>query len=241
MKKLSDEEINVNRKLAKELVDKWSRPIFNKSTQFEDMRNAEDDRIPFRRPTVKKPANKAAGIESRDGDLDLEFPQPRSGQSSSRQHASRPKATLLDFVIRPQSKIDPEEVRVSDIALRKHFSLSQLSKRKFYHSRIYQPMELEEVLSEGDSDDEVDDEVADFEELRRLGNFDNVTNAEKKFMHMWNSFIRKQCHVSCVYRAILAWPSIIAHHNKDKKAGGKLITVADVVKEHWTTYRRNFF
>ncbi|XLS71725.1 hypothetical protein HN51_028590, partial [Arachis hypogaea] len=227
-------EINVNRKLAKELVDKWSRPIFNKSTQFEDMRNAEDDRIPFRRPTVKKPANKAAGIESRDGDLDLEFPQPRSGQSSSRQHASRPKATLLDFVIRPQSKIDPEEVRVSDIALRKHFSLSQLSKRKFYHSRIYQPMELEEVLSEGDSDDEVDDEVADFEELRRLGNFDNVTNAEKKFMHMWNSFIRKQW-------AILAWPSIIAHHNKDKKAGGKLITVADVVKEHWTTYRRNFF
>ncbi|XP_020959228.1 protein IWS1 homolog 1 [Arachis ipaensis] len=107
----SDEEINVNRKLAKELVDKWSRPIFNKSTRFEDMRNAEDDRIPFRRPTVKKPANKAAGMESRDGDLDLEFSQPRSGQSSSRQHASRPEATPLDFVIRPQSKIDPEEVR----------------------------------------------------------------------------------------------------------------------------------
>ncbi|XLT59097.1 hypothetical protein HN873_051701 [Arachis hypogaea] len=107
----SDEEINVNRKLAKELVDKWSRPIFNKSTRFEDMRNAEEDRIPFRRPTVKKLANKAAGLESRDGDLDLEFSQPRSGQSSSRQHASRPEATPLDFVIRPQSKIDPEEVR----------------------------------------------------------------------------------------------------------------------------------
>ncbi|QHN77741.1 protein IWS1 homolog 1-like [Arachis ipaensis] len=106
-----NEEINVNRKLAKELVDKWSRPIFNKSTWFEDMRNAEDDRIPFRRPTVKKPANKAAGMESRDGDLDLEFSQPRSGQSSSRQHASRPEATPLDFEIRPQSKIDPEEVR----------------------------------------------------------------------------------------------------------------------------------
>ncbi|XLS81498.1 hypothetical protein HN51_047329, partial [Arachis hypogaea] len=50
----SDEEINVNRKLAKKLVDKWSRPIFNKSTRFKDMRNAEDDRIPFRRPTVNK-------------------------------------------------------------------------------------------------------------------------------------------------------------------------------------------
>ncbi|RYR03650.1 hypothetical protein Ahy_B06g082755 [Arachis hypogaea] len=82
-------------------------------------------------------------------------------------------------------------------------------------------MELEEVLSEGHSEDEVDDEVADFEELRRLGNFDNVTNAEKKFMHMWNSFIRKQ-------RAVLAWLSIIAHRNKDMKAGEKLISVADV-------------
>lgn len=107
----SDEEINVNRKLAKDLVDKWSRPIFNKSTRFEDMRSVEDDRVPFRRPSVKKPTNKAAGMESRDSDLDLELSQPRSGQSSSRQHASRPEATPLDFVIRPQSKIDPEEVR----------------------------------------------------------------------------------------------------------------------------------
>lgn len=31
-----------------------SRPIFNKSTRFEDMRNVEDDRIPYRRPSVKK-------------------------------------------------------------------------------------------------------------------------------------------------------------------------------------------
>ena len=31
-----------------------SRPIFNKSTRFEDMKNAEDERIPYRRPTVKK-------------------------------------------------------------------------------------------------------------------------------------------------------------------------------------------
>eukprot|EP00256_Glycine_max_P068863 XP_025983458.1 protein IWS1 homolog 1-like [Glycine max] len=37
--------------------------------------------------------------------------RPRSGQSSSRQHASRPEATPLDFVVRPQSKIDPEEIR----------------------------------------------------------------------------------------------------------------------------------
>ncbi|KAK2631703.1 hypothetical protein EUGRSUZ_L02550 [Eucalyptus grandis] len=87
----SDEEMTSNRKLAKDLVDKWSRPIFNKSTRFEDMRNLEDDRIPYRRPSVKK--------------------ERKSGQSSSRLHASRPEATPLDFVVRPQSKIDPDEIR----------------------------------------------------------------------------------------------------------------------------------
>ena len=63
-------------------------------------------------------------MESRDGDFDdLVISRDRkSGQSSSgqqasrqdsamRQHASRPEATPLDFVVRPQSKIDPEEIR----------------------------------------------------------------------------------------------------------------------------------
>ena len=35
----------------------------------------------------------------------------KSGQAASRQHASRPEAMPLDFVVRPQSKVDPEEVR----------------------------------------------------------------------------------------------------------------------------------
>ncbi|GMH11932.1 hypothetical protein Nepgr_013773 [Nepenthes gracilis] len=109
----SEEETTSNRKLAKDLVDKWSRPIFNKSTRFEDMRNIDDERMPYRRPYVKKPANKASGVESKDDDLDLhEFPSERkSGQSSSRQYTTRPEAMPMDFVIRPQSKIDPDEVR----------------------------------------------------------------------------------------------------------------------------------
>nr|KJB51583.1 hypothetical protein B456_008G223500 [Gossypium raimondii] len=69
----SDEETTSNRKLAKDLVDKWSRPIFNKSTRFEDMRNVDDDRVPLRRPPVKRPANRAAAMESRDGDFDLDI------------------------------------------------------------------------------------------------------------------------------------------------------------------------
>lgn len=42
-------------------------------------------------------------------------------------------------------------------------------------------------------------------------------------------------------RAVLCWLSILAYANKDKKIGEKLITVADIVKDHWATYGRNFF
>ncbi|GMH07074.1 hypothetical protein Nepgr_008914 [Nepenthes gracilis] len=110
----SEEETTSNRKLAKDLVDEWSRPIFNKSTRFEDMRNIDDERMPYRRPLVKRPTNKASGLESKEDDLDLrEFPSERkkSGQSSSRQLTTRPEAMPMDFVIRPQSKVDPDEVR----------------------------------------------------------------------------------------------------------------------------------
>ncbi|KAH1074879.1 hypothetical protein J1N35_027207 [Gossypium stocksii] len=119
----SDEETTSNRKLAKDLVDKWSRPIFNKSTRFEDMRNVDDDRVPLRRPPAKRPANRAAAMESRDGDFDLDISRDQKSrrstsaqdasrlESSSRLHASRPDATPMDFVVRPQSKIDPDEIR----------------------------------------------------------------------------------------------------------------------------------
>ncbi|KAM7494561.1 hypothetical protein LguiB_029170 [Lonicera macranthoides] len=41
--------------------------------------------------------------------------------------------------------------------------------------------------------------------------------------------------------AVLAWLSIIAYRNKDKKPEDKLISVSDVVKEHWAIYGRNYF
>ncbi|XP_051151635.1 protein IWS1 homolog 1 [Andrographis paniculata] len=108
----SEEETTSNRKLAKELVDKWSRPIFNKSTRFEDMKNFEEER-PLKRPSAKKAMNKGAGMSSRDDDLDLAgySQSSKSGQSSSRQHASRPEAMSMDFVVRPQSKVDPEAIK----------------------------------------------------------------------------------------------------------------------------------
>ncbi|RZC80579.1 hypothetical protein C5167_043152 [Papaver somniferum] len=111
----SDEETAGNRKLAKDLVDKWSRPIFNKSTRFEDTRKYlnDDDRVLlYRKPPVKRITDKTAMLDFKDTDLDEFKRERKSGDlSSSKQHASKPEAAPLDFMVRPQSKIDPDEIR----------------------------------------------------------------------------------------------------------------------------------
>eukprot|EP01018_Ginkgo_biloba_P033967 Gb_40733 [translate_table: standard] len=67
-----------------------------------------------------------------------------------------------------------------------------LQKRQFFHSHRAQAMALEQVLSDRDSEDEVDDDIADFEDRRMLDDFVDVTKHEKQVMHLWNSFVRKQ-------------------------------------------------
>ncbi|KAI3836127.1 hypothetical protein MKX03_028106 [Papaver bracteatum] len=67
-----------------------------------------------------------------------------------------------------------------------------LEKRQFFHSHRAQPMSMEQVLSDRDSEDEVDDDIADFEDRRMLYDFVDVTKDEKQIMHLWNSFVRKQ-------------------------------------------------
>lgn len=41
--------------------------------------------------------------------------------------------------------------------------------------------------------------------------------------------------------AVLAWLSILAHKNAAVPTGGRLFSVEDVAKEHWSKYGRNFF
>ncbi|CAO2836839.1 unnamed protein product [Amaranthus hypochondriacus] len=67
-----------------------------------------------------------------------------------------------------------------------------LQKRQFYHSHRAQPMTLEQVLSDRDSEDEVDDDISNLEDRRMLDDFVDVTKDEKHLMHLWNSFVRKQ-------------------------------------------------
>ncbi|ESQ43452.1 hypothetical protein EUTSA_v10012944mg [Eutrema salsugineum] len=91
-------------------------------------------------------------------------------------------STMLQFAKTRKLSIERSDLR----------NRSLLQKRQFFHSHRAQPMSLEQVLSDRDSEDEVDDDVADFEDRRMLDDFVDVTKDEKQMMHMWNSFVRKQ-------------------------------------------------
>ncbi|XP_052881774.1 polycomb group protein EMBRYONIC FLOWER 2-like isoform X1 [Gossypium arboreum] len=67
-----------------------------------------------------------------------------------------------------------------------------LLRRQFFHSHRVQPMEMDQVMSDRDSEDEVDDDIADLEDRRMLDDFVDVSKDEKQLMHLWNSFVRKQ-------------------------------------------------
>ncbi|KNA16544.1 hypothetical protein SOVF_088280 [Spinacia oleracea] len=72
------------------------------------------------------------------------------------------------------------------------YSRALMEKRHFFHSHRAQPMALEQIFSDHDSEDEVDDDVADLEDRRMLDDFVDVSKDEKQIMNLWNSFVRKQ-------------------------------------------------
>ncbi|KAJ6356728.1 hypothetical protein OIU78_004764 [Salix suchowensis] len=41
--------------------------------------------------------------------------------------------------------------------------------------------------------------------------------------------------------AVLAWLSIVAYKNKENLGGGELVTVEDIVRNHWATYGRHYY
>ncbi|XP_002971532.2 polycomb group protein EMBRYONIC FLOWER 2 [Selaginella moellendorffii] len=67
-----------------------------------------------------------------------------------------------------------------------------LLKRQFFHAHTGQPMASEQLLSDKDSEDELDDAIASLEDCRMLDDFVDVTKDEKDVMHRWNDFVRRQ-------------------------------------------------
>ncbi|KAK8662088.1 hypothetical protein V6N13_091676 [Hibiscus sabdariffa] len=100
----SDEEITANRQLAKDLVENWSRIIFNKSTRHSDLRNAEEK--------VKKaspPVNKESAMQVREADLDLESsPKQPCSTARTRSGVSVPDAAPRVYAVIPRTKSKPD-------------------------------------------------------------------------------------------------------------------------------------
>ncbi|XVE80551.1 hypothetical protein DITRI_Ditri14bG0149200 [Diplodiscus trichospermus] len=79
-----DEETTSNKKLAKDLIERWSQVIFNNSTRFTDLRKTEDPNV----LPMKKSASKPAIVEYKEVDLDFNVSidqKPCSRPSSSSQ------------------------------------------------------------------------------------------------------------------------------------------------------------
>ncbi|KAG7542289.1 Transcription factor IIS N-terminal [Arabidopsis thaliana x Arabidopsis arenosa] len=109
----SDEETTANRRLANDLINKWGRIIYNKSTRYDKMFSQEEleeqRQILLRRQT--KTAPKVSETKARNFDTDLDLyvkPISKLGPWTGRARAKIPTALSMDFKIRPPPKVDKE-------------------------------------------------------------------------------------------------------------------------------------
>ncbi|XP_024378745.1 polycomb group protein EMBRYONIC FLOWER 2 isoform X2 [Physcomitrium patens] len=97
--------------------------------------------------------------------------------------------TATSFRLRPEKNRHGAAERAEKAEARNRLLLQ---KRTFFHSHTAQPMGFEELISDRDSEDELDEDLATVEDRRMLEDFVDVTAEEKDIMHLWNSFVRKK-------------------------------------------------
>ncbi|KAK8662151.1 hypothetical protein V6N13_091738 [Hibiscus sabdariffa] len=139
----SDEETNANRQLAKDLVENWSRIIFNKSEWYSDLGITQEKVV---MPTKKV---KESAMQVREADLDLE-PSPKQPCSTARTRSgvSVPEAAPCVYGVIPRTKskadAEAERARVRYIAQRDNKSYKKIEKgiRRMKNSNkktVYKP------------------------------------------------------------------------------------------------------
>lgn len=75
-----------------------------------------------------------------------------------------------------------------------HHDSVRLPTRKYYHSVTYQELSTAEWLLDIDSEDEIDDDRDWKNQLTQheIEEYTDVTNSQKRFFHIWNSFMTRQ-------------------------------------------------
>ncbi|KAL6057388.1 Transcription factor iws1 [Balamuthia mandrillaris] len=127
----SPKETKENKKLAQELIQRWSRPIFELSTDYKDLAEYEKDkaRLGSRSRLNRSLSRESNSLDSSSASSSLEFSfdsqqadapkdQPgliatKLGYVSSTYHARIPEPASKDYLHRPQSNVNEEELRAN--------------------------------------------------------------------------------------------------------------------------------
>eukprot|EP01112_Ceratiomyxa_fruticulosa_P021075 TRINITY_DN7333_c0_g7_i1.p1 TRINITY_DN7333_c0_g7~~TRINITY_DN7333_c0_g7_i1.p1 ORF type:complete len:503 (+),score=148.23 TRINITY_DN7333_c0_g7_i1:235-1743(+) len=93
----SPKETLANKKLARALIEKWSRPIFGLSSRYEDLEQADLENGEKRRTSLTSISNEAsnAALEERTREV---------MKLKERNHANIPQRAMMDFSRRPESR-----------------------------------------------------------------------------------------------------------------------------------------
>eukprot|EP00958_Prasinococcus_capsulatus_P015261 scaffold1626_cov372-Prasinococcus_capsulatus_cf.AAC.15 len=107
-------EVRANRKLATDLVSKWSRPIFEKATTLAALKAGQDEDQAIVQKAKPKKLKKVAATSKDAAEFGMKEQQQASseGDKEHRVHAAIPQRILFDFTKRPQSKIELSEGKV---------------------------------------------------------------------------------------------------------------------------------
>ncbi|KAF1880185.1 hypothetical protein Lal_00022314 [Lupinus albus] len=126
---------------------------------------------------------------------------------------------------------------VGDLNPRQVFILrnARLCKRQFYHSVKYQPMSLEKVISDDDSEGEIDEETKDIEHRKLTEKCEGVTKEEKEIMFLWSSFIRRQRQsvVRLSHSLGMCWRMLMIKLWKHNLIDGEVMNDCSVILEKY--------
>jgi len=96
-----------NKKLSKNLIEKWSRPIFGISSEYRDLGEEDEFNTKKKKETTKKDPTKS--------DVDLEIQLDKKAKigkklpQSPSFHARIPEKIAFDFKIRPKPQVNDSE------------------------------------------------------------------------------------------------------------------------------------
>lgn len=108
----SEEEIPSNRKLAQSLVERWMRPIFRLSNQYQDLQRVQAQDADRRRDEERRARQKRAKVAAvhATGD-DLDDGRGKASTDNFKFHARVPEAAALDYAVRPKPEISQEQAK----------------------------------------------------------------------------------------------------------------------------------